>query len=151
MALGRRSVLQLLGIAPFAAPAAINEVRNAIPTSEMMGSVIHDAPDSGSALGLKADSGYRSLTHDDWRLALSDPKLRAEVISDLFANEKRLNPVPHIDPDIDVYRSFSRSAKIAFQRQRRVQQQLYELQVENSLHNIFIRKVRSFLGLKTRD
>lgn len=49
------------------------------------------------------------------------PMIRDMVTSERFERHRH---VPGIDPDIDVMRSFSRMAKITFQRQRNVQRDL---------------------------
>lgn len=56
--------------------------------------------------------------HEVMRLALKVPEMRQMLYDCAWRNNRH---VGEIDADIDVYRSFSLAAKIAFQRQRNVE------------------------------
>jgi hypothetical protein len=57
--------------------------------------------------------------HEAVKLLFKDNDLLNLYTSQLYEIERR-NGIPHIEPDIDVYKSFSKNAKITFQRQRNV-------------------------------
>ncbi len=67
------------------------------------------------------------------RLAMLDPDIKA-IMMDALWNQHR--EIHKIDPDIEVLRSFSPMAKIAFQRQRNVQRAI-EQSTNEPLHEIF--------------
>ena len=67
------------------------------------------------------------------RLAMLDPDIKA-IMMDALWNQHR--EIHKIDPDIEVLRSVSPMAKIAFQRQRNVQRAL-DQSTNEPLHEIF--------------
>mgnify|MGYP001585149150 CR=1 FL=1 len=67
------------------------------------------------------------------RLAMLDPDIKA-IMMDALWNQHR--EIHKIDPDIEVLRSFSPMAKIAFQRQRNVQRAI-EQSTNEPLHEVF--------------
>jgi hypothetical protein len=77
------------------------------------------------------------------KLLLQNKELLSEITSQMYEHERIIN---HIDPDINIYKSFSPMAKITFQRQRNVQRQLHNLTGEHSDYwgdrvNAFFQKV----------
>lgn len=137
----RRSALRALVALPFAGKAAAESA--AASLSGIREGLGHSAiyPNALSSVG----PTHSEPTKAQVTRALLDPKARQEIESILFQQEYR--SVSFIDADIAVHRSFSLSAKIAFQRQRNVERHLEGMgadsawrQVQNALHK--------FLGWK---
>lgn len=56
------------------------------------------------------------------------PELAEQVRTQYYEDHRRIT---YIDPDIDVYRSFSTAAKIVYQRQRDVERSIAEITTEH--------------------
>lgn len=77
-------------------------------------------PGLGSGDG-PVPSSHGELSHLQWRALLKIPQAREAITSQLFERERR---IVRIDHDLAVKRSFSLAAKIAFQRERNVAEEL---------------------------
>lgn len=133
--LARRNVLKLLGLAPTAPLAAklAHDAEVADKVGGLRGWPVGGKPPSGvvSIGGNGVDgpfSGYApefrhpGPTYDQFRAMLGGKEFRDNITSLLFEQERRNHP--YLDPDIAIYKSWSISAKIAFQRQRNVEREL---------------------------
>lgn len=81
---------------------------------------------------------------DAKKILLGQKKVREELESALY---QKYRDVDHIDADIDVHKSFSRMAKIAFQRQRNVAQDMV-LAAENDTYHITIDRIMNEMVAK---
>lgn len=119
--MNRRSILGILGAAPFAGKAvadqAVASIGSSIPPSNY---------------GLSASAGQLASNNPlmDPKAALrrvfGDARAMAEIREELAEGELRSNP--YIDPDIQIMKSWSPMAKITFQRQRNIERAIAEMQ-----------------------
>jgi hypothetical protein len=120
--MNRRSILGVLGGAPFAAKAVAREVISsgsiAPPASLYQGS------QAGIAGASNPINPLMERSHA-LRTIFADAKAIAEMRDELFEQHRF---IPSIDPDIAIMRSWSDMAKITFQRQRNVERAWVELQ-----------------------
>lgn len=114
---GRRSFLRLLAVSPIAGKAAAEAAAARLSGLEIGG------VDGVNTRGIMPSS-VGDPTPDDHLRILSMPGKRTEIRSMLFERERR---VSSIDPDIACHRSWSLNAKIAFQRQRNVEEAMREM------------------------
>ena len=117
----RRSAASLLGVLPFVGGALQGGAAN---QSIGAGMAMQGTMAGASQLG----GGKPLMPH--WRaarLALNDPMVRELARAVAFAQHRRISGV---DPDIEVYRSFSPMAKITFQRQRNVDREIEQIATE---------------------
>ncbi len=77
-----------------------------------------------------------------WKILLQNKEMRDEYTSTLYKQYKDIN---QIDPDLDVHKSFSRMAKITFQRQRMVQRTIESHSNELNYGNGITDKLQSFI------
>ncbi len=78
---------------------------------------------------------------DAWKRLFKNKEMIDEYTSDLY---QKCRVVDRIDPDLDVYKSFSKMAKITFQRQRIVQQAV-ESNIKNQNDYGIPDKVQNYL------
>lgn len=121
--MNRRSILQLFAAAPVGAPlAAKAAVESAAAELSKINAVgVGEAGPTNPSPGMSLADPTREQTH----FALRVPETRAAIVSELYEQERR---IWSIEPDLAVKRSFSLSAKIAFQRQRNVERRLAEME-----------------------
>lgn len=132
--ISRRSAAALIAGFPFAGKAVARElVGQTAPVG--MGAI------SGGMSTAAAPSDYyagQSLKSDvcrgpvmqEWeasRLALAHPQMRKLMLAAAYAKHRS---IAIVDPDIEVYRSFSPMAKITFQRQRNVDREIEQITTE---------------------
>ncbi len=116
----RRTAASLIGALPLAA-------RNMGQSAKASG------PPIGVTGGQEADqcTGVpRGPKMQEWeaaRIAVKNPTLR-EIMKSEFYSRHRV--IDRVDPDIEVYRSWSPMAKIAFQRQRNVEREFLAMTSE---------------------
>jgi hypothetical protein len=126
--IGRRTALQAIGLGALAAPAAAREIgRNALNGPLGYG--------AGSQLGATQagiECGQPAAPWEQARRAFADKDTLAAVRAMLFEQHK---VVTVLDTDLAVNRSFSLSAKIAFQRQRNVDAELKRMTAEHWLEH----------------
>lgn len=139
--LARRSFLKALPATPFAAKKA---AENAAASISRIGA----GPSLGLGLGVAQESTTAvSLgnipTDKDWIKLVGDVAFRKELESIYYERERS---VSSIDPDIAVYRSFSLSAKIAYQRERNVARQVAALTDGNGWWGRFEKFRRKAMG-----
>jgi hypothetical protein len=77
-----------------------------------------------------------------WKILLQNKEMKDEYTSTLYRQYKDIN---QIDPDLDVYKSFSRMAKITFQRQRHVQRTVESHSAELNYGNGITDKLQNFI------
>lgn len=125
---GRRSFLRVLGAAPLAGRAAAEAVAKELNQIGLSGGVPH-----GATLRDAVSNQTNAIGHQGWntlarreamRLILSDKKRDAEIRSILSQNYRRIH---QIDPDIAGRHSWSLAAKIVYQRERFVDQEIAEV------------------------
>jgi len=122
MTISRRGFSSLLGAGSLAGMAkreALSETN--IPLS-------HEArPEARPGKDWHKEPLIPTMEHDAAvRLALLDPDMKKALYTYLY-NEQKTSLPTQIDPDIEVLRSFSRMAKLTFQRQRNVEHALHHL------------------------
>lgn len=118
--MNRRSILGVLGGAPFAAKAVAQTVTQG---GGLLGG--SGAPSTGlmsQADKVAAPAMERSVA---LRTIFADAKAIAEIKDELAEQNKFVHV---IDPDIAIMRSWSDMAKITFQRQRNIERAFEELQ-----------------------
>lgn len=130
--MNRRGFLGVVAGAPIVGPAIARAMAaHAIPDA-FVGELISGTA-AATATGAAAidPKGVPSRMRDpaSWVQVLRDARARAEIESLLY---EQYRDVQMIDPDIDVNRSFSRLAKITFQRQRNVAEALRMRQTTHS-------------------
>lgn len=126
--MNRRSILGLIGAAPFAGDAAAkglaSTLSGAVPPS-------HPYPESVGAAGMNAaqqiGAAPRMERSAAMRMIFGDKSVLDEIRAELFAENRG---VAQIDSDIWNMKSWSDMAKITFQRQRNVERALAEIQSE---------------------
>lgn len=120
----RRSVIQLLGLAPVAAPLAAKAATDA-QIAKLAGITLEGA----AAAGSYAPSPQGFDDYNKTRIAASE-YAKLVGIPDFVKEQLRRNSqyVGVLDPDIAAKRSWSMSVKIATQRQRNYERQLELLQ-----------------------
>lgn len=118
--MNRRSILGILGAAPFAGKAVADQA---------VASLGSQSPPS---YGLSSGAGQSAANNPlmDPKAALrkvfGDARAMAEIREELAESELRGNP--YIDPDIQIMKSWSPMAKITFQRQRNINRAIAEMQ-----------------------
>lgn len=80
-----------------------------------------------------------------WAKVLANKMLRGEIESAMYESVRSNT---HIDPDIDVHRSFSRMAKITYTRQRYVQDMMRQ-QGEMHWRGRISKSLASFFGVES--
>lgn len=141
---GRRSFLRVLGTAPLAGRAAAEAVAKELNQIGLSGGVPHSATlrdvvsNSANSIGevgqslMPMSNGWNTLARREaMRLILSDKQRGAEIRSILSQNYRRIH---QIDPDIAGRHSWSLAAKIAYQRQRCVDQEIAEVHEASPWH-----------------
>lgn len=138
--IGRRKFLGAIAAAPMAASAIAQET-----AANLSGLSINGAAKSlGSIAGVNQGLGSYSQTKaPDYKSLFSNPAFRQGYEALIYERERRVGA---IDPDISCMRSFSLSAKITFQRQRNVQREIEQMQLDNpwSRAQDFISKALGF-------
>lgn len=133
--LGRRSFLRVLGAAPLAGRAADEAVVKELGGIGVLGST--SCPMSagfGEAIGSQTSSIMPGqLVGQSWwsatakrnamRSILANKDRNAEIRAILYRSHRRIH---HIDPDIGGRQSWSLAAKVVYQRQRLVDQEVKE-------------------------
>jgi hypothetical protein len=142
--MARRSALRALVALPFAGKAAAERAAASLSgIRDGLGAAgIYNEPQT--SVGHPATAS-REATNAQITRALLDPKTRQEIESILFQQEYR--SVSVIDADIAVHRSFSLSAKIAFQRQRNVERHLEGMSADSPWRQVQ-NALQKFLGWK---
>jgi hypothetical protein len=113
----RRKFFGMVGTAPLAARGAAEAVTRQLAgigagLSYNTGVFTQPMAAQGQAGQLL---GFQKLRQEAFKRAVALPQWRGEIESILYQQYRQIG---NIDPDIAVMRSFSLSAKIAFQRQR---------------------------------
>jgi hypothetical protein len=127
--ISRRSAAALLAGLPFAGKAVAREIVNHTSPAGI-GAIAEAACPSyyyGSSLKQEACRGPVMQEWEASRLALAHPKMRALMMAAAYAKHRN---IVSVDPDIEVYRSFSPMAKITFQRQRNVEREIEQITTE---------------------
>lgn len=123
MNISRRSAASLIGALPF--------VGGALQGNMGQGAAINKAVGTASSqLGVGEGQKPVEPRMPHWkaaRLALKEPWIRDLARSVAFQQHRYISS---IDPDIEVYRSFSPMAKITFQRQRNVEREIENIGTE---------------------
>jgi hypothetical protein len=119
----RRSAAALLGALPFAGRAIAGGAlqKQSIGVGGQLAGGSRAWKFANDAVGQEKVSGPLVPQWRAAQLALSDPDVRALARSVAFSQHRFIGLV---DPDIEVYRSFSPMAKITFQRQRNVDREI---------------------------
>jgi hypothetical protein len=142
----RRSVASLIGAMPFVGPAIAKVSINppgaglssvqSIP--QMAGVQMYD-----TCQGVKVEPIKRLMTEQQAFQLL----LKNKDVSDLYTTHlyKEYKNVESIDPDLNVYKSFSTMAKIAYQRQRNVKRRLASL-IDEEAGNYLPSKIAKFIS-----
>lgn len=128
----RRGFLGVIASAPIVGPAISRAIAEQGPIAVKAVRV----SGSGAAGGTTGDPnrpnpppGPSMRDPESWARVLRDARARAEIESVLY---EQYRDVGSVDPDIDGNRSYSRMAKITFQRQRSVAEALRQRQ---TIHN----------------
>lgn len=108
--IARRKVFALFGAAPLAAKAAADQELARLSNISFSGNT---CPAVQQSLG---DDPSKAMQWA-WKI----PAMRSELESLFYEGARRVSV---IDPDIAVHRSFSMAAKVAYQRQRNVANQV---------------------------
>ena len=115
----RRTLMGMIGAVPFVGKAlgqqAIQNQFKPVLEAKLMADEYAKHRLAGS--GAKVNP-QKMKPQEAWKILLQNKEMKDEYTSTLYRQYKEINQV---DPDLDVYKSFSRMAKITFQRQRVVQ------------------------------
>lgn len=121
--IGRRGFLGVMGASPFVGKAVVEDAIEQLNNGAVLrsGLVSMSAKDTGQASNpaIYPKDWWPSQEH--FRIATMHPKIRSELESMYFEG---LSRVTELDHDLAIKRSWSVSAKIAFQRQRIVKGQV---------------------------
>ena len=118
----RRTLMGMIGAVPFVGKALGQQVMKSVYPPGLNALKTQGAGLAG--MGYPKDTGQDKVNpqkmspQNAWKILLQNKEMRDEYTSTLYRQYKEINQV---DPDLDVYKSFSRMAKITFQRQRVVQ------------------------------
>lgn len=129
MNLSRRGFAGLAAALPFAGNAVGGEMamKQAAANMGMVGG-------ADMSLGIGAGASKQvapKMPHwQAMRLALANPDLRRQIISDMYDRHRRVDSV---DMDIACLKSLSPMAKVTFQRQRNVERELEQQTVDRAL------------------
>jgi hypothetical protein len=121
MKIGRRKFFQVFTAAPLVAKQAAEQV-----AGRLAGMADLDMPGFGVPRGSAPSSSAEPST-TDFQRAFLDRALRPQLERLIYEEERYIG---RIDPDLAVLRSFSLSAKIAFQRQKNVALRIEQMQQE---------------------
>lgn len=139
--MNRRSILGAIAGAPFIGKAVAETAVGGLGP-------LHGGPTMGeqfkgnNAIGAINPPNPLVSRQTALRAILSDKKAMEEIRDELFANHSQIH---HIDPDIQIMRSFSTMAKITFQRQRNVERSMDSL-FRESKTNIPQIYIQAFAG-----
>jgi hypothetical protein len=129
----RRTAASLLAGIPFAGKAAARDLLKQQGGAISGGSLAGYATASGGmqeANYPQQATGPVGPLMQEWqaaRVALGDAKTKRLLLDAAFTKHRQIAAV---DPDIEVYRSFSPMAKITYQRQRNVDRELIAISTE---------------------
>jgi hypothetical protein len=124
----RRMAAGLLGALPFARRTATEVLRTGVVTTVQSADRVGRTMGGGYPGEQQGGQVNRAPvplmpSHQAFRLALRTPHVRDAIMEAVWRDNRRVHAV---DPDIEIYRSFSPMAKITFQRQRNVERELQE-------------------------
>lgn len=125
----RRFATRALAFAPLAARKAADVLRQGVTGSATSASISGYGPPStsGESLGQGGQGASANMPavprHTAFELAMKIPALRSAAYEQAWRQNRC---VYNVDPDIEVYRSFSPMAKVTFQRQRNVERSVWE-------------------------
>lgn len=129
MNVSRRGFAGLAAALPFAGNAVARDMAAKHRDAMMMqGQTL-----AGNQIGVGYPETGPAPKMEHWqamRLALQDPDIRREVLSECYARQRVIHM---LDPDIANKRSWSDMAKITFQRQRNVERELESMTQANHL------------------
>lgn len=122
MTLTRRLIGQVLGLGPLLALTDPVNTGNPAPPNHPYPSVaaVGGSGASTQALGQRV----RQMTEEAALAKIKSDPVRLDLIRDAIRQELSQSPLSALDPDIAVMRSWSRMAKVTFQRQRNVEARL---------------------------
>jgi hypothetical protein len=127
----RRRVLQMIGLGGAAAPSMLRSasglIQSGMKSAAVPESGILDDSYGDNARGVGQEITANRPIMPRWRaaqLAMKVPAMRAAAFDTAWRQNRR---VYQVDPDLEVYRSFSPMAKITFQRQRNVERHIREI------------------------
>jgi hypothetical protein len=146
MNFNRRTIMGLLPSVPFVGRRLAGDLVKGAADLRPPGGVLSGAGDQAGTVPEQAIRQNLQLMPRwrAWRQMLDNPTMREAVESYAWEQHRR---VSHIDPDIEVYRSFSPMAKIAFQRQRNVEQMMQGLTAEpkETVWNATVEKINKLM------
>lgn len=119
----RRRFFAIAGTSPLAAKAAVDKT-----ISDLTGVSLNGVDNTGGVPSAIAD-----VTPDQYKLVIFNPISRRAIEEILYEQERH---VGRLDVDLASYRSFSMAARIAFQRQRNVEQRMIDLQRDYSWNRL---------------
>ena len=138
----RRTLIGLIGAVPFVGKALGQQtIRIAPPGLKAQGGGLAGLGYPANIADAKVNP-QKMTPQAAWKILLQNKEMRDEYTSTLY---KQCRDINQIDPDLDVYKSFSKMAKITFQRQRVVQRVVESHSAELNYGNGITDKLQNFI------